>query len=70
MKLWNFLIKNLVNLKDKMGLKMKIFNIFWVHWKIQFLGEEGGGGCLQKTNVEGGDYLKREAWQEREGDVY
>ena len=65
---WNFLIKNLVNLKDKMELKIKNFNIFWVHWKIQFLGE--GGGVLQKTNIEGGDYLKRGAWQEREGDVY
>ena len=39
-----------------------------------------GGGCLQKTNIEGGDYLKggelgqfadlrgRGAWQEREGE--
>ena len=55
-----------------MGLKMKNFNIFWVLWKIQFLGEEGGGRCLQKTNIEGGDYLKKGggAWQEREGDVY
>ena len=30
----------------------------------------GGGRGLQKTNIEGGDYLKRGAWQEREGDVY
>ena len=51
-----------------MELKIKNFNIFWVHWKIQFLGE--GGEVLQKTNIEGGDYLKRGAWQEREGDVY
>ena len=42
-----------------------------------------GGGCLQKTNIERGDYLKRgawavsrfkaavwEAWQKREGDVF
>ena len=53
-----------------MGLKMKNFNIFWVHRKIQFLGDKGGW-CLQKTNIEGGDYLKGGgAWQEREGDVY
>ena len=43
----------------------------------------GGGQCLQKTNIEWGDYLKRgawavcrfkvaggEAWQKREGDVF
>ena len=41
----------------------------------------GGGGCLQKTKIDGGDYLKRgglgqfaylreEAWQEREGIVF
>ena len=42
------------------------------------------GGCLQKNNIEGGDYLKRGGgawtvrrfkvvggtWQEREGDVF
>ena len=36
-----------------------------------FRGREGG--CLQKTNIEGGDYLKKGGggpWQEREGDVY
>ena len=32
-----------------MGLTMKNFNIFQIHWKIWFLG-----GCLQKTNIEGG----------------
>ena len=43
----------------------------------------GLGECLQKNNIEGGDYLKRGAWtvcrfkvvvggtwQEREGDVF
>ena len=32
---------------------MKNFNIIWVHFF------RGGWGCLQKTNIEGGDYLKR-----------
>ena len=27
----------LLLLKDKMGLRMKNFNIFGVHWKIRFL---------------------------------
>ena len=50
---------------------MKNFNIIWVHFF------RGGWGCLQKTNIEGGNYLKRGdldnlqiqggAWQEREG---
>ena len=31
------------------GLKIKIFKIMGVHWKIQFLGGwEGGGGCNKK----------------------
>ena len=32
---------------------MKNFNIIWVHFF------RGGWGCLQKTNIEGGDCLKR-----------
>ena len=32
---------------------MKNFNIIWVHFF------KGVRGCLQKTNIEGGDYLKR-----------
>ena len=53
---------------------MKNFNIIWVHFF------KGVRGCLQKTNIEGGDYLKRGdldslqirggAWQEREGNVF
>ena len=55
---------------------MKNFNIFWIHFF------RGGGGGLQKTNIDGGVYLKRggglrqfaylreEAWQEREGIVF
>ena len=43
---------------------MKNFNIFWVHFFR-------GGGCLQKTNAEGGDYLRGGgAWQERKGNVF
>ena len=34
---WETFTRNLVLLKDKMGLKIKNFNIFEVHWKIQFL---------------------------------
>ena len=40
-----------------MVLRMKNFNIFGVHWKIQLL--RGGS---QKTNTEERDYLKRGAW--------
>ena len=40
-----------------MVLRMKNFNILGVHWKIQFL--EGGS---RKTNIEGGNCLKRGAW--------
>ena len=32
------LTKNLVSLKDGMGLRMKSFNIIGFHWKIRFLG--------------------------------
>ena len=39
---------------------MKNFNIFEVHWKIQFLG--GGGGGSQKNNIEEGGLPKRGAW--------
>ena len=46
---WEILTKNLV-LKDKMGLTVKNFNIFEVHWKIQFLG----GGGLTKNQYRGG----------------
>ena len=28
---WEILTKNLVTFKDKMTLRMKDFNIFWVH---------------------------------------
>ena len=39
------LSKNLVTfLKDKIGLRMENYNIFGVHWKIQFLE----GGALEK----------------------
>ena len=34
-----------------MGLKIKDFNIFEVHWKIQFLGVGGGGEGSRKTNI-------------------
>ena len=37
---WDIFTKNLVTLKDKMGLRMRDFNIFGVHWKIQFSGED------------------------------
>ena len=55
-----------------MGLRMKDFNIFGVHWKIRFLG----GGGSRKTNILGGlpkkgglDSLQiwGEAWQKRGG---
>ena len=37
-----------------MGLKIKDFNIFEVHWKIQFLGGGGGGGGFTKNQYIGG----------------
>ena len=46
---WEFLTKNLATLKDKMGLRMKNFNILGVHWKIWL-----SGGGSWKTNMEGG----------------
>ena len=42
-------------LKDEMGLMMKNFNIFGVHWKIWFLG----GRVSRKTNIEGGGLPKK-----------
>ena len=45
-----------------MGLKMKNFNIFGVHRKIQFLG----AGFL-KNQYRWGDCIKRGAWPERRG---
>ena len=44
-----FYLKILQLLKDKKVLRMKIFNIFGVHWKIRLLE-----GDSQKTNIEGG----------------
>ena len=35
---WEILTKNLLFLKDEIGLTMKNFNIFRVHWKKRFLG--------------------------------
>ena len=35
-------------------LRMKNFNVLGVHWKIRLLR-----GYSQKTNIEGGDCLKR-----------
>ena len=33
---------------------MKNFNILGIHWKIQLLeGEGGGGGSSQKNDIEG-----------------
>ena len=44
-----------------MGLTMKNFNIFGVHWKIWVLGGVGGGG-LTKNQYRGGNCLRRGAW--------
>ena len=66
-----------------MWLRMKNFNIFLGSLKNPIF-RWGMGGCLQKNNIEGGDYLKRGGglglfadlrwwggtWQEREGDVF
>ena len=38
-----------------MGLTMKNFNIYGVHWKIQFLG----GGGLMKNQYRGGGFPKK-----------
>ena len=70
---WEILTKDLVFLKDGMGLRIKNFNIMGVHWKIQFL--EGGA---RKSNI-GGNCLKMGAWTvwrfkrglgEKEGGVF
>ena len=39
---------------------MKNVNVFGVHGKIRFLGEGGRG--LRKTNIYGGDCLKKGGW--------
>ena len=44
---WEILTKDLVLLKNGMWLRMKNFNIMWVHLKIQFLGGMGSW----KTNI-------------------
>ena len=53
---------NLVTFKNKMGLRMKNFNILGVHWKIRLLGGE-----FTKNRYREGNYLKSlgGAWQER-----
>ena len=43
-----------------MGLRIKNFNIMWVLLKIRFLGGRGGGGVLQKDNIQGGELPKKE----------
>ena len=48
---WEDLTKNWILLKDKMGLRMKDFNIFGVHWKIWFLWE--GSRKTNIANIEG-----------------
>ena len=39
---WEILSKNLVTLKNGIGLRMKYYNIMGVHWKIRFLGGVSG----------------------------
>ena len=57
-----------------MGLRMKNYNIFEVHWNIRLLGEGSW-----KANIEGEDCLKRGIgqfadlrgdWQERGGGIF
>ena len=46
-----------------MGVRMKYFNIFGIHRKIQFLGKKGGGGGAKNQYIEGlPKKVKREAW--------
>ena len=65
---WEILTKNLVTLKDKMGLRMKNFNILGVRRKIPVLEGElmknqyGQGDCLRGGERGGGG---GGAWQER-----
>ena len=54
---WEILTKNLVLLKDGMGLRIKKFEIMVVHSKIWFLGWRG----FRKTNLWGGNWVKRGA---------
>ena len=63
----NFLIKNLVNLKDKLGLKMKNFNIFWVHWEMQFLGQ---GRDFTKNQYRGRGLPKKGGLSKKEGVMF
>ena len=49
---WEILTKNLVTLKDEMGLRMKNVNIMGVHWKIWVLGR------LHKKNSIKGELSK------------
>ena len=64
-------------LKDKMGLRMKNFDILHLHWKIWLLGGEfmknqyrgGEGGCLKRGLGQFAD-LRGLAWQERGGSVF
>ena len=43
-----------------MGSRMKNFNIFGVHGKIQVLGGQGGG--VHEKPIYRGDCLKRDGW--------
>ena len=54
---WEISTKNLVTLKDGIGLRMKNVNNMGVHWKIWFLG-----GCMKNQYIGGVNCLKREAW--------
>ena len=51
--------KNLVALKDGMGLRMKNLNITRVHRKIRFLSGEWGGG-LHEKRIQRGHCLKKQ----------
>ena len=48
----------LLLLKDKMGLRMKDFDILGIHWKIRLLGGEftkkwyRGGDCLERGSLD------------------
>ena len=64
--MWEISTKNLVTFKRWEGLRMKNLNIMRVHWKIQFLGEKGGGAHGKPIyGGGGGTCLKRgcmDAW--------
>ena len=58
-----------------MGLRMKSFNIFGVHWKIWFLGGGGGGGSQKiegRMPIKGGWTVCRFKWGlgKKEGVVF